>query len=225
MRFAFVTPRYGADISSGAEHACRLLAERLIARHDVEVLTTAARDARTWKNELGEGIDRVRGVLVRRFNVSQPHDGVAFQQLSDRIFAAPRSRDEEMEWVRRLGPTTPGLIDHLRRHHRSFDALVFFSLVHATTVHGLPIAPERSILFPVSSARSLAAICPLAGRDRIRARHRVDVGVRATAAAIVCRRHARPRGDRRNRHRARARASLSAAPAGSRRRCRRGGLD
>jgi glycosyltransferase involved in cell wall biosynthesis len=148
MRFAFVSPRYGGDISSGAEHACRLLAERLSARHDVEVLTTAARDARTWKNELGEGVDRVRGVLVRRFNDSQPHDGAAFQQLSDRIFVAPRSRDEEMEWVRRLGPTTPGLIDHLRRHHRSFDALVFFSLVHATTVHGLPIAPERSILFP-----------------------------------------------------------------------------
>ena len=148
MRFAFVTPRYGGEISSGAEHACRLLAERLGARHDVEVLTTAARDSRTWKNEYGEGTDRVRGVLVRRFAVSQPHDAVAFRQLSDRLFAAPRSRDEELEWVRRLGPAAPALIDHLRRHHRSFDALVFFSLVHATTVEGLLVAPDRSIVFP-----------------------------------------------------------------------------
>ena len=46
------------------------------------------------------------------------------------------------------GPWSPGLIDHLKRQHRSYDALVFFSLLHATTVHGLPIAPERSILFP-----------------------------------------------------------------------------
>ena len=31
MKFAFVTPRYGADISGGAEHACRLLAEQFSA--------------------------------------------------------------------------------------------------------------------------------------------------------------------------------------------------
>ena len=148
MRFAFVTPRYGGEITSAAEHACRLLAERLSARHDVEVLTTAARDARTWKNEYVEGTDRVRGVLVRRFAVSQPHDAATFQELSDRLFAAPRSQEDELEWVRHLGPVAPGLIDHLRRQHRSFDALVFFSLFHATTVQGLPVAPERSILFP-----------------------------------------------------------------------------
>ena len=57
MRFAFVTPRYGADIPSGAEHACRLLAERVCKRHDVDVLTTCARDPLTWKNEYSETFD------------------------------------------------------------------------------------------------------------------------------------------------------------------------
>ena len=51
MKFAFVTPRYGADISAGAEHACRLIAEHVCERHDVDVLTTCARDHRTWKND------------------------------------------------------------------------------------------------------------------------------------------------------------------------------
>ena len=74
MKFALITPRYGGEINSGAEHACRLLAEQLSLRHDVEVLTTAARDKRTWKNEYAEGADRIRGVLVRRFAVNQPHD-------------------------------------------------------------------------------------------------------------------------------------------------------
>ena len=32
MKFAFVTPRYGAEIASGIEHACRLLAELSVAR-------------------------------------------------------------------------------------------------------------------------------------------------------------------------------------------------
>ena len=148
MRLALITPRYGGEITSGAEHACRLLAEQLSERHDVEVVTTAARDSRTWKNEYGEGADRVRGVLVRRFSVNQPHDANGFRQFSERILAAPRSRAEEMEWVRRLGPSAPGLIEHLKRQHRSYDALVFFSLFHATTVQGLAVAPERSILFP-----------------------------------------------------------------------------
>ena len=148
MKLAFITPRYGGEIAAGAEHACQLLAEQLSLRHDVEVLTTSARDRRTWKNEYGEGADRVRGVLVRRFAVNQPHDAAGLREFCDRILAAPRSRAEEMDWVRRLGPSAPGLIEHLKRQHRSYDALVFFSLIHWTTVHGMAVAPERSILFP-----------------------------------------------------------------------------
>ncbi len=148
MKLAFITPRYGGEISTGAEHACRLLAEQLSLRHDVEVLTTAARDPQTWKNEYGEGADRVRGVLVRRFAVNQSHDSMGLRQFTDRIVGVPRSRAEETEWVRRLGPSAPGLIEHLKRQHRSYDALVFFSLIHWTTVHGIAVAPERSILFP-----------------------------------------------------------------------------
>ena len=148
MKFAFVTPRYGADIPSGAEHACRLLAEQVCERHDVDVLTTCARDPLTWKNEYSEGSDRVRGVLVRRFAVNQTRDADAFLQLSTRMCAEPHSRADEQDWVRQLGPLSPGLIDYLKRLNRSYDAVVFFSLYHATTVHGLAAAPERSVVFP-----------------------------------------------------------------------------
>ena len=148
MKFAFITPRYGADIAGGAEHACRLLAEQLSARHDVDVLTTCARDPLTWKNEYAEGADRVRGVLLRRFAVSQTHDRSAFKQYSERILSVPRSRSDEVGWARRLGPVSNGLIDHLRRQHRNYDVIVFFSLWHATTVDGAPVAPERTIIFP-----------------------------------------------------------------------------
>lgn len=148
MKLAFVTPRYGADISFGPEHACRLLAEQVCERHDVDVLTTCARDSFTWKNESTEGADRVRGVLVRRFAVNQPHDPDALDQLTVRLIAEPHGRADEQEWVRRLGPSSPGLIDFLKRHHRNYDAVVFFSLYHATTVQGIAVAPERAVLFP-----------------------------------------------------------------------------
>jgi glycosyltransferase involved in cell wall biosynthesis len=148
VKLAFVTPRYGADITCGAEHACRLLAEQVCERHDVDVLTTCARDPGTWKNESAEGADRVRGVLVRRFAVNQPHDPAALEQLTGRLIAEPHSLADEQEWVRRLGPSSPGLIDFLKRHNRNYDAVVFFSLYHATTVQGMAAAPERAVLFP-----------------------------------------------------------------------------
>jgi glycosyltransferase involved in cell wall biosynthesis len=148
MKLAFVTPRYGADVSSGAEHACRLLAEHVSARHQVDVLTTCARDPQTWHNEFSEGTDRVRGVVVRRYAVNQAHDPDAFRRLSQDMAGMPHGRDDEREWVRQLGPNAPGLIDHLKRNQRSYDAVIFFSLYHATTVFGIAAAPERSILFP-----------------------------------------------------------------------------
>jgi len=148
VKLAFVTPRYGADISCGPEHACRLLAEQVCERHDVDVLTTCARDPLTWKNESTEGVDRVRGVLVRRFAVNQPHDPDALDELTARLTAEPHSRADEQEWVRRLGPSSPGLVDYLKRHNRNYDAVVFFSLYHATTVQGVAAAPERAVLFP-----------------------------------------------------------------------------
>jgi glycosyltransferase involved in cell wall biosynthesis len=153
MRFAFITPRYGADIAGGPEHACRLLAEQVSGRHDVDVLTTCARDPGTWRNEYTEGTDRVRGVLVRRFAVSQPHNREGFDELSKQLLSAPRSRSDELGWVRQLGPSSSGLLEYLKRQHRSYDALVFYSMRHSTTVDGLQVSPERSILFPYLQLR------------------------------------------------------------------------
>ena len=148
MRFAFVTARYGADIASGPDHACRVLAEQVSSRHDVDVLTTCARNPLTWKNEYSEGIDRVRGALVRRFAVSQARDEQAFSQFSTRVLAGPRSRADELEWLRRTGPWSSGLIDFIRRQHKSYDVLVFFSLCSPLTANAATLAPERTIVFP-----------------------------------------------------------------------------
>jgi glycosyltransferase involved in cell wall biosynthesis len=69
--------------------------------------------------------------------------------LSSQLFgSAGATADDEREWLTGKGPMSPGLLDHLRRQHRSYDVVVFFSLLHPTTADGLAIAPERTILFP-----------------------------------------------------------------------------
>ena len=150
MKIAFVVQRYGAEILGGSEYHCRLIAERLAGRHQVEVLTTCARDYITWKNEYSEGEDRIRGVTVRRFANDRTRDLASFNEYSDWIFHNDHSPADEEEWLKRQGPWCPGLLAYLEQHHGSYDALIFFTYLYAPTVLGLRVAPSRSILVPTA---------------------------------------------------------------------------
>jgi len=150
VRLAFIVQRYGTEILGGSEYHCRLIAERLAERHQVEVLTTCARDYITWKNEYPEGADRLRGVTVRRFATSEIRDITAFDAYSDWIFHHSHTRQDEMEWLKRQGPWTPGLFDYLGRQHGQYDVLIFFTYLYAPTVMGLTIAPSKSLLVPTA---------------------------------------------------------------------------
>ena len=150
MRIAFIVQRYGTEILGGPEYACRLTAERLAERHAVDVLTTCAQDNVSWQNEYAEGADRVRGVTVRRFANSLTRDIADFSRYSDWIFENPHSAADEMEWLKRQGPWSPGLIDYLKRHHKQYEALIFYNYLYAPTVLGLQVDPGRSILVPAA---------------------------------------------------------------------------
>ena len=156
MKLAFIIQRYGAEVLGGSEQLCRLLAERFAVQHDVEVLTTCARDYVTWKNEYPEGVDRIRGVTVRRFASAAERDIESFNTYSEWIFNNPHTRADELEWLKQQGPWCPALIEHLKRHQGQYDVLVFFTYLYATTVLGLEVVPSRSVL--VSTAHDEPAI-------------------------------------------------------------------
>ena len=150
MTIAFIVQRYGTEILGGSEYHCRLIAERLAPRHQVEVLTTCAQDYITWANEYPEGSDRVRGVTVRRFANAQTRDINAFNRYSEWIFNNPHTREDEMSWLRQQGPWCPALLEYLERNQNQYDVLIFFTYLYAPTVLGARIAPQKSILVPTA---------------------------------------------------------------------------
>ncbi len=150
MKIAFIVQRYGTEILGGSEYHCRLIAERLAPKHQVEVLTTCAQDYITWKNEYAEGSDRVRGVTVRRFANTLTRDIHAFNRYSEWIFNNPHSRDDEMEWLKQQGPWCPPLLEYLDRNQQQYDVVICFTYLYAPTVLGVRIAPQKTILVPTA---------------------------------------------------------------------------
>ena len=222
VKFAFITPRYGAEITAGAEHACRLLAEQVSERHDVDVLTTCARDPLTWKNEYCR---RRRTACAACWSAASPSasrtTATAFQQFSDRLLAgAAVARATSWNGCAGSGPSSPGLIDFLKRQHRIVRrAGLLLAAAMPTTVHGLADRARAQRPVSVPAAAPGAALRPL-GRSA-RARRAASATSRRPSAGSLrafMRRRPQHRGDRRHRHRSAAAAGVPAASAGSGRR-------
>jgi glycosyltransferase involved in cell wall biosynthesis len=147
---AFVVQRYGADVTGGSEALARAVAERLASSHDVTVFTTCARDYVTWRNELPAGAEEIAGVKVRRFPVDEERDLAAFNAFAEPLYVRERSREEEVEFLRRQGPFVPRLVEALAAEKDRFSAIVFFTYLYYPTFWGLRAARERSVLVPTT---------------------------------------------------------------------------
>ena len=150
MRLAFVIQRYGREIPGGAETLARQIAERQARRHQIDVLTTTARDYVTWKNEYPESEEKLRGVKVFRFPVEQERNLEEFNKYSDWIYANEHTREDELKWLEMQGPVAPKLIEYLKNEHKKYDLLVFFTYLYYPTYHGIQVAPEKSVLVPTA---------------------------------------------------------------------------
>ncbi len=183
MKIAFIIQRYGTEILGGSEYHCRLVAERMAQRHQVDVLTTCAREYTTWANEYPEGLDRIRGVNVRRFPTARTRELDAFNKLSDWIFNYEHTREDELRWLEEQGPWCPALLEYLHRSYQQYDVLIFFTYLYAPTVLGMQIAPRKSILVP--TAHDEPAIHLGIYRDLFAAAHAVAFNTESEKAFLM----------------------------------------
>jgi glycosyltransferase involved in cell wall biosynthesis len=149
---AFVVQRCGDDVAGGAESLALQTARQMSAAWDVEILTTCARDARTWKDDYPAGPTTIAGVPARRFSVPRPRDGAAFDRLSQRVARDGGSPADQDAWMRAQGPFAPGLFAYLEREGAAYDRVIFYSYLYATTYFGLPLVAERAVLVPLAHA-------------------------------------------------------------------------
>jgi glycosyltransferase involved in cell wall biosynthesis len=151
VKVAFVVPRYGTGIRGGAETGARMLAEHLVADrgHEVDVLTTCALDAITWRDELPEGTEVINGVTVRRVRSEAGRDD-DFHPLwaGMREDPAHASREDMERWVDLQGPRSPALLDAVVGSDA--DVLAFYPYLYYPTVRGLPLVAERAVLHPAA---------------------------------------------------------------------------
>jgi len=150
MKLAVVVQRYGADLNGGAELHARYIAERLAKHVEVEVLTTCAEDYISWHNQFEPGVEQINGVPVRRFPVSRERNVEDFGRRSIQIFEHKHSLAAELAWLRSEGPTSPKLINHLRRHNQTYDYCLFFSYRYYHSYHGIRATSPKAILVPTA---------------------------------------------------------------------------
>ena len=211
MKIGFVIQRYGTEVLGGSEHLCRLVAERLAAQHEVDVLTTCARDYVTWKNEYPEGADRIRGVTVRRFANARTRDLAAFNKYSEWIFNNAHSRADEMEWLKQQGPWCPTLVEYVRRQQLVPRPAVNELLTgtfrlgnHRIELLGLRHLTRRARTAVAPRCRTRGSRAPCAGRRWRRAGSRGEPAPRRTT---------RPKATFRTRERPWSSASSMPSPA------------
>ena len=166
-RIALVVQRYGEEINGGAEALVRMLAERLKARFDVEVLTSCALDYSTWAMHYPPGGSDVCGVRVLRFAHPLRNDvgrarvplvhklrfklRALLRRLPGAQVAAPRGDSfyDGRDFLRRQGPHCEGLLQHLRGSAKRYDAVIFFTALYEPATLGVEAFGRRSVLVPL----------------------------------------------------------------------------
>lgn len=171
-RIAFIVQRYGVEVNGGAEYHCRILAEKLSGTYEVDVLTSSAKDYRTWENVYTAKQEYISGVNVLRFKTEFPRNDKKFRSISrkfayrkpylklvrllgltnlyEKILPSGIRRRDCKNWLKYQGPYLPDLISYLKKEQNKYDALIFFTYLYYPTIVGIEINPGKSILIPTA---------------------------------------------------------------------------
>ena len=124
-KIAIINQRYGLEVNGGSELYSRQIAEKLIAKYDVEVLTSCAVEYVKWSNYYKEGVEQINGVTVRRFKTLHEREPKVFSALDSMMLSNPHIEEEISEqWIEHMGPYCPELVEYVDKHQDEYEAII-----------------------------------------------------------------------------------------------------
>lgn len=151
-RIALVCTRYGTEVTDASARYARQLAEQLVRRYEVDVLTTKALDDKTWRNWYARDNENVRGVNVLRFRTEKEKAGnldAYAATYMEECLKGKKSIGVEKIWVEKTGPYAPDCIRYIIRSRNKYDVIIFVGFMNYLTVAGMPEAAGKSVLVPL----------------------------------------------------------------------------
>ena len=149
MKIAFVVQRCGKDIFGGAEALILNVAQNLSEVCDVEVLTTRAKDASSWKDYYPSGIQKINKLKIHRFSVDKQRDP-KFVPLSRELEKNNEDYEKGIEFLNASGPVCNKLLDFIQKNKDDYDLFIFVGYLYWQTFFGMPLVKEKSILLPTA---------------------------------------------------------------------------
>lgn len=120
------------------------MSTRLAARgHEVQVVTSTARDYLTWRSEYPAGTADDSGVEVLRLEPQFERDSRRFSHLDQRIahIGRPAAPVAQADWLLLQGPILDGLAEVLAA---PTDVSTFYTYLYPTTANGVTLASPFS---------------------------------------------------------------------------------
>ena len=148
QKFAFVIPRWFPDMAGGAETLCFEIAKKLSSKgYQIDILTTCAKDNRSWNNEFPPGELFHNDIRIIRYKVNNRNldKWVPLQISITQGFDI--SLEEELTWMEESANSSD-LYTYIQNKGTQYDALFFAPCLFGITFFGSLIYPERSILIP-----------------------------------------------------------------------------
>ncbi|MBP0957364.1 MAG: glycosyltransferase family 4 protein [Oscillospiraceae bacterium] len=149
-KIGFVIPWYSEKIPGGAEMELRGLTTHLHESGiEVEILTTCVKEfSADWNdNYFKEGEDTVHGFKIRRFKVRK-RDTAAFDAVNFKLINNQKiTAEEEKIYIDEM-VNSPDLCSYIAEHKDEYSVFVFIPYMFGTTVNGLKVCPEKSVLIP-----------------------------------------------------------------------------
>jgi glycosyltransferase involved in cell wall biosynthesis len=162
-KIAIVVQRCHKSIVGGSEAEALQYASLLKRNFTVDILTTTAIDFASWDNVLPAGTEVLKGINIRRFQVTQGradywakihlklveqyNENIKIKNTSKRLIRWPVALQEE--FICKQGPYSEGLLEFLFQNNNKYAVIIFITYLYPTTYFGIFQVPqEKTVLVP-----------------------------------------------------------------------------